>query len=294
MQDKRKNVVIMMMSILIVVLLVLTCYLIFDKKNELKEITGKVLLVDEKYVIIETNGSDYLINGIENTYEVGDEVSFSYKEKDLNFDDNPPSIKIQKEKLLKRAPKKDDTSQDDEKTTNEETNEDPNHTTSSSPKPSKSADEEVLSYIDDLDKKFKASDITDGLKNGFITLVDFIFYEGSIKGHTFEDLSENAKLKVLEMTIYFDEKIDKYFPGYKESISTTTGKIYTTIKNEIISTYLNVATAACETNSELCTTAKNTFTEIKKNLGLTWSLLKEIAKDGVTSLKKWYEIWSGK
>lgn len=160
--------------------------------------------------------------------------------------------------------------------------------------PKKDADTEVLSYFNELNSDLESGSIKNSLKSSFISVVDFLFYNGTIKGHTFSDLTTSAKLKVLKIALYFDSKIDKYFPGYKESISSGTKKVYTNVKNKIVSTYLNITTSICNSNSELCSTAKKGFLELKKDFGLTWSLIKDIAGDGVANIKNWYEIWSGK
>ena len=94
--------------------------------------------------------------------------------------------------------------------------------------------------------------------------------------------------------MYFDSKIDKYFPGYKESISSTASKAYTSVKSNIVKAYLNLTTKICSENEELCESAKNDFNVMKKSFGLTWSLIKDIAGDASDSIKSWYEIYSGK
>ena len=43
------------------------------------------------------------------------------------------------------------------------------------------------------------NDVKDKAKEYFITIVDFIFYDGKIKGHTFNDLSSTAKLKIISI-----------------------------------------------------------------------------------------------
>lgn len=155
-------------------------------------------------------------------------------------------------------------------------------------------DKVVLEYFDNLEADFNSGTIKDTLKSGFITVVDFLFYNGKIKGYTFNNLTESAKLKVLAMTLYFDSKIEKYFPGYKETISNTTSKIYTNLKAKIISTYFNLTSSICEKDSEFCESAKAGFQSLKTSFGLSWSLIKDIAGDGISSIKNAYEIWSGK
>src|SRR5699024_3930891 len=88
----------------------------------------------------------------------------------------------------------------------------------SSSQVTKSADEEVLSYVNTL-KANANNGITDTLKSGFITIVDFLFYDGTIAGHTFSELTTSAKLEVLKVALWVDDKIDSVFPGYKETIS---------------------------------------------------------------------------
>lgn len=151
-------------------------------------------------------------------------------------------------------------------------------------------DDEVVTYVNTL----KDDSTTSSLKTNFVTLVDFIFYDGTIKGHTFKELTNEAKLKVLEAMLYLDSKVEKYFPNYKEEISSKTGRAYTTVKDKVVSSYLNITSAICSKDSSICDSAKEDFQNLKKNFGLTWSVIKEVAGDSKESIKKWYEIWSGK
>lgn len=295
MKDKTKNVLIIFLLVLIIVLGVALGFVIASRREEMKDLRGIVSVVGDDYVIISTDEEDLLVNGIDSSYKVGDEVEITYKDKDRNDTSNPKSITAERCILKKRA--------ELEESPIEEVKKDPlppktdtksPPTDKESSETSKSADEEVLEYVTKLESDFKKGSIKDSLKSGFITVVDFIFYNGTIKGHTFKDLSDSAKLKVLSAALYFDDKIETYFPGYKESISSTTGKIYNKAKEEVLESYLNVTALVCENNESLCTTAKEGFKELKKNFGLTWSLIKDIAGDGVSKLKTWYEIFSGK
>lgn len=298
MKTKSKNLLIVILTLLLIISISIIIYMVIKNNNTLEEIEGTVTVVSKDYLIIEKNDEDYLINGINNEYEIGDAVHFEYKAKNLDKSESPKTIKIEKEQLIKKVDKDNQVENDmsieneDKKTPSESDN---TNSTESPSSPSKNnPDEEVLEYFQELENDFKSGSIKESLKSGFITVIDFLFYDGTIKGHTFKDLSDSAKLKVLAMALYFDNKIDTYFPGYKEEISSKTNKAYTTIKNEIVEAYLNVGAKVCEYNSELCTKAKEEFSNIKKNFGLTWDLIKDIAKDGVNNLKKWYEIWSGK
>lgn len=73
------------------------------------------------------------------------------------------------------------------------------------------------------------------LKNTFITLTDFIFYNGTIKGKTFNDLTTSAKESVLSLYEKIDSKIESKFPSYKETIKDKSEKTYNNIKDKITS-----------------------------------------------------------
>ena len=90
------------------------------------------------------------------------------------------------------------------------------------------------------------------------------------------------------------KKVEKYFPNYKKEISSKTGRAYTTVKDKVVSSYLSITSAICNKDSSICDSAKEDFQNLKKNFGLTWSVIKEVAGDSKESIKNWYEIWSGK
>lgn len=131
----------------------------------------------------------------------------------------------------------------------------------------------------------------DNIKESFISIIDFIFYDGSINGYTFADLSDSAKLKIMKLAFSIDHKIDEYFPSYKETISEGTKKIYNNVKLYLVELYLNTTTQICNTNIELCQQAKEDFQFMKESFGITWDFLKSIAGGGIDKLKEWYEIF---
>lgn len=157
----------------------------------------------------------------------------------------------------------------------------------------RSADEEVLSYVNTIQTSAN-NGITDTLKGGFITIVDFLFYDGTIAGHTFSELTTSAKLEVLKAALWVDDKIDSVFLGYKETISNGANKVYTSVKGMIVSTYLDITTSICSSHSDLCESAKRDFQSLKQSFGFTWDMIKDLASSGLDKLKNWYEIWSGK
>lgn len=136
--------------------------------------------------------------------------------------------------------------------------------------------------------------IKDKAKEYFIDIVDFIFYDKEIKGYTFSELSDNAKIKVIALALKIDSKIEEYVPGYKNSISSNGNKIYTDVKERLVSSYLDLSVKICSSNEEGCNKAKDIFSDIKDNCKIGWSFIKKLVSDGGNKLKDWYEIYSGK
>lgn len=125
-------------------------------------------------------------------------------------------------------------------------------------------------------------------KNAFTNIVDFIFYDKEIKGYTFNELTNSAKLKVIKIALTIDSKIDKYFPNYKETIKDK----YDNLKGKLASLYLEITLSLCETvGSNTCNQAKEDFNNMKESFGFTWELIKELATNGSNKVKNFYESW---
>ena len=174
-------------------------------------------------------------------------------------------------------------------TTSQTTSVSKNGTTTTKKKDIKNADENVLAYfnneVNTADTKSKGT-----LKNAFIKVVDFIFYDKDINGYYFKDLTASAKLKVISLALKLDAIIDKHFPGYKDELSSS----YNKAKDNLITLYLNLTSEFCKNNDSICESAKNDFSLLKESLNLSWDVIKNLAKSGTNKLKEWYEIFSGK
>ena len=174
-------------------------------------------------------------------------------------------------------------------TTSQTTSVSKNGTTTTKKKDIKNSDENVLAYfnneVNTADTKSKGT-----LKNAFIKVVDFIFYEKDINGYYFKDLTASAKLKVIGLALKLDNIIDSHFPGYKDELSSS----YNKAKDNLITLYLNLTSEICKNNDRICESAKNDFSLLKESLNLSWDVIKNLAKSGTNKLKEWYEIFSGK
>lgn len=105
------------------------------------------------------------------------------------------------------------------------------------------ADEDVVNYVSTIENKIENINYTESnketikekLKENFIVLTDFIFYDGTIKGKTFNELSSDAKEEILELYEKIDNKIENVYPNYKEEIKDTSTKAYSKAKEMTIS-----------------------------------------------------------
>ncbi len=129
-------------------------------------------------------------------------------------------------------------------------------------------------------------------KEYFINAVDFIFYGKDIKGVYFDELSTKAKLKAISITLKIDDFIDKYVPNYKEKIFDT----YSNVKAKLVELYLDKTSEYCakEGNEKVCIEAKNDFEMLKKSYNISWEFIKNMGSKGISKLKQWYEVYSGK
>lgn len=174
-------------------------------------------------------------------------------------------------------------------------------------------EEEVVSYIDEVstsidevESQTKSSRLSKKtLENTFITLTDFIFYGGTIKGYTFSELSDNGKQKVLSLYEELDQKVEKKFPGYKEEISSSATRSYTTVvskagqlKESIVSKYKEQVGEEAYSNvvdnfssdKERFYDAYHPYVEKGKEIGSqAIDKGKEVAGNAADRLEQWYQ-----
>lgn len=286
----------------------LTCFLIFKLRSD----DNSKIQNDEFYAVVRESYAGYaLVKPLDEDINY-DVLSISVK--DLKVGDiirlkvkdikeiYPPEAEVeeievlQTDKISELDPdiKEEVTTKNTEQikndiTTSQTTSVSKNGTTTTKKKNIKNADENVLAYfnneVNTADDKSKGT-----LKNAFIKVVDFIFYDKDINGYYFKDLTASAKLKVIGLALKLDNIIDSHFPGYKDELSSS----YAKAKDNLITLYLNLTSEFCKNNDSICESAKNDFSLLKESLNLSWDVIKNLAKSGTNKLKEWYEIFSGK
>lgn len=168
------------------------------------------------------------------------------------------------------------------------------------------SDDEVVEYINNVtnevselnSEKSLSQKTKESLKKTFITLTDFIFYDGTIKGKTFKELSSEAQEKVLELYEKLDSKIESIFPNYKEEIKDTSTKTYSKVKEKakelketIKSIYIErVGEDTYQKEMEII---ENTKDKVVEKASPIISDVKDKAKETYTKTKdkldKWYK-----
>lgn len=293
MEKKYDKIVI---SIIITTILVLG-YLIFSniRKNKEEEIIATIKETGTNYVIaISEDNQEYLIN-TKNDYNIGDKINATMKNIKKTSPIQGEIVKIDTISKTVEFVITDEPIIKNEEITNEtktEPNIDNSYKEQHTPQEQVATEEDIIAYFSNTENEVNNStSFKDSLKEKFVTLVDFLFYDGEIKGKTFKELSNKTKLKVLEIFLKIDNKLDNKFPNYKENISNTGNKVYTNVKTKAIETYLNLTTEICTNDANLCESAKEGLRTLKESFSLTWDFIKEMSGVGLTKLKNWYEIW---
>lgn len=86
--------------------------------------------------------------------------------------------------------------------------------------------DELNNTLKNIEESTRDENFKDKASSTFISIVDFLFYDGTIKGISFDELTEKGKEKVLEISSKIDVKLEEKCPGYKEKISNSTSKAY--------------------------------------------------------------------
>lgn len=86
--------------------------------------------------------------------------------------------------------------------------------------------DELNNTLKNIEESTQDENFKDKASSTFISIVDFLFYDGTIKGIPFDELTEKGKEKVLEISSKIDVKLEEKCPGYKEKISNSTSKAY--------------------------------------------------------------------
>lgn len=298
--EYKKILLITIVTFLILISLAYLFYINLNKDTS-KTIEATVKYSSDNYIIVSTDDNkDYKFN-VDDRYNVGDKLSLRVD--NVNEKVDPIEADLKEIQVISRVVeftihddgnKNNDSSNDNNSSNSNNSNSNTSINSDNANDTSNnevSSENDVINYFktldSNIDKNKNSSSITSDIKDGFVTIVDFLFYGKTIKGKTFNELSTSAKLTVLKIALSIDKKIDDYFPGYKNTLSTK----YNDIKSKVVSKYLDITTDVCSKNESTCNSAKEGLTELKQNFSITWTFIKDISGIGISKLKSWYEVW---
>lgn len=153
---------------------------------------------------------------------------------------------------------------------------------------------EMDNTLNSINTESSSSNFSDKAKATFISIVDFLFYDGTIKGVTFNELTDAGKQKVLELANKIDVKLEEKAPGYKDKISSTTSNAYNKASEIIKSGASSLNNFAKEKlgdeNYNSIIDAKNELVKYSKNaLNLVGSAGSKIFSSTKDKLNDWYQ-----
>lgn len=306
MKNKNGLILVSIIVICVVSIGILIYLLIGENNNETSFLYGTVIKKGSNYIEVESVDKESFIIHTDDDFNIGDFVSINYKgESNLNKGDAKIDLILGADDALVIEDKFDTqtTTQASEgptsssvttiTTSKKSTVTNSNKTTMNI---TTISENELVAYVKDEYTNLDTNDasLKDKAKNTFITVVDFIFYDGEIKGRKFNELTGAAKAKIVYYALLLDSKIDSKWPNYKEELQTK----YDDIKAKLLAKYMDITTSVCANNENLCTNLRGDFNLLKKSVSLTWDVLKNAFSyaynKGTDALINWYEIFSGK
>ncbi|MDD5827048.1 MAG: hypothetical protein PUD25_04695 [Bacilli bacterium] len=289
--NKKKRIYFGVGMIFFIFVLFLVIYF-HQKANQIYIIQATVSYVGKDYLLVQDNqGKEYSLS-LKSNYFVGDKIIFEVKnmKKTNPIEGNVLSVEKVNQDIGFTIHDEENTSKDNRNVVDENGNESALSLEQASD--NSGSEEEVVASLEELKSEVdNSSHITSSIKHGFIELVDFLLYDGTIRGKTFSSLSNSAKIKVLKIAFLIDTKIEEKFPDYKESIKSASSFAYDKFREKVIVSYFDLAAKVCQENEESCTTAKEGISELKKSGSLTWQFIKNLTSSSISKLKSWYEVW---
>lgn len=289
--NKKKRIYFGVGMIFFIFVLFLVIYF-YQKANQIYIIQATVSYVGKDYLLVQDNqGKEYSLS-LKSNYFVGDKIIFEVKnmKKTNPIEGNVLSVEKVNQDIGFTIHDEENTSKDNRNVVDENGNESALSLEQASD--NSGSEEEVVASLEELKSEVdNSSHITSSIKHGFIELVDFLLYDGTIRGKTFSSLSNSAKIKVLKIAFLIDTKIEEKFPDYKESIKSASSFAYDKFREKVIVSYFDLAAKVCQENEESCTTAKEGISELKKSGSLTWKFIKNLTSSSISKLKSWYEVW---
>lgn len=154
--------------------------------------------------------------------------------------------------------------------------------------------DELNNTLKNIEESTQDENFKDKASSTFISIVDFLFYDGTIKGISFDELTEKGKEKVLEISSKIDVKLEEKCPGYKEKISNSTSKAYQKASKIIKKGAKNIndfaKSALGDENYQAIIDAKDELVKYsKESLNFVTGAGSKVFNDTKEKLNEWYQ-----
>lgn len=159
--------------------------------------------------------------------------------------------------------------------------------------------DELNNTLKNIEESTRDENFKDKASSTFISIVDFLFYDGTIKGISFDELTEKGKEKVLEISSKIDVKLEEKCPGYKEKISNSTSKAYQKASKIIKKGAKNIndfaKSALGDENYQAIIDAKDELVKYsKESLNYVTGAGSKVFNNTKEKLNEWYQNFKNK
>ncbi len=159
--------------------------------------------------------------------------------------------------------------------------------------------DELNNTLKNIEESTQDENFKDKASSTFISIVDFLFYDGTIKGVTFDELTEKGKEKVLEISSKIDVKLEEKCPGYKETISNSTSTAYQKASEIIKKGAKNIndfaKSALGDENYQAIIDAKDELVKYsKESLNYVTGAGNKVFNNTKEKLNEWYQNFKNK
>lgn len=159
--------------------------------------------------------------------------------------------------------------------------------------------DELNNTLKNIEESTQDENFKDKASSTLISIVDFLFYDGTIKGISFDELTEKGKEKVLEISSKIDVKLEEKCPGYKEKISNSTSKAYQKASEIIKKGAKNIndfaKSALGDENYQAIIDAKDELVKYsKESLNYVTGAGSKVFNNTKEKLNEWYQNFKNK
>lgn len=159
--------------------------------------------------------------------------------------------------------------------------------------------DELNNTLKNIEESTQDENFKSKASSTFISIVDFLFYDGTIKGISFDELTEKGKEKVLEISSKIDVKLEEKCPGYKEKISNSTSKAYQKASEIIKKGAKNIndfaKNALGDENYQAIIDAKDELVKYsKESLNYVTGAGSKVFNNTKEKLNEWYQSFKNK